>query len=264
MGYVYYYRNTNTDANPILATGVQLKVGLSILTVISRATPYVYDWNGDGLNDLLCGCGTGQVYYFRNTGTAQAPTYATGTFLQAGGVDLNLGFRSVVRMFDWDGDGKNDLVGSAREGVYWCKNTGTPSAPSLQAKVALTAPVATGGLAPIKTDTNPTSTSVRMRLDLADWNNDGVMDMLVGNSVGTVSYLRGYRFMSSIIGRDLCGGYILQWNSASYLKYNVWAGHTLVGMTNCVATDVPSGGLTTCWTNACGDTQQFYRLQIAE
>jgi len=42
-GYVYFYRNTNTDAQPILDTGVRLMVGSSPLTVTLRATPYIFD-----------------------------------------------------------------------------------------------------------------------------------------------------------------------------------------------------------------------------
>src|ERR1035437_4737861 len=112
-GYVYFYRNTNTDANPVLDTGVRLMVGASFLTVTYRATPFIYDWDGDGLKDLLCGNGDGYVYFFRNIGTAQSPAYAAGTRIQAGGADLNFGIRSVVRMFDLDGDGVADLLGSS-------------------------------------------------------------------------------------------------------------------------------------------------------
>jgi len=43
-GYVYFYRNINTDAAPILAPGVQLTVGSSALSVGYRAAPCVYDW----------------------------------------------------------------------------------------------------------------------------------------------------------------------------------------------------------------------------
>ena len=83
-GYVYFYRNTNTDAAPILAPGVLLKAGGSMLTVTYRATPFICDWDGDGLKDLLCGNGDGYVFFFKNIGTAQAPAYAAGTHIKAG------------------------------------------------------------------------------------------------------------------------------------------------------------------------------------
>jgi hypothetical protein len=257
-GYVYFYRNTNTDAAPILAPGVQLMVGSNPLAVGSRATPYLYDWDGDRLNDLLCGNGDGWVFFFKNIGTTQAPAYAAGAHIQAGGRDLNLGYRSVVRMFDWDGDGVKDLVGSSSAGVYWCKNIGSSSSPVLLAQMALRAPVSAGGLVPI-------NTSVRMRLDLVDWNNDGVIDLLLGNVDGTVSYYEGYRFALTAMTAQPSGQRVFQWNSAPFLSYHVLAGPSISGaITNRVATNVPSGGKTTCWTNSCGDAQQFYRLQIAQ
>jgi FG-GAP-like repeat len=255
-GYVYFYRNTNTDANPVLDTGVRLMVGSSPLTVTYRATPYLYDWDGDGLKDLLCGNGDGNVYFFRNIGTAQFPAYAVGTRLQAGGADLNLGIRSVVRVFDLDGDGVPDLLGSSNTGVYWCRNTGSRSAPVLALPVTLWAPVSGSGLQPIYT-------GQRMRLDWVDWNNDGVMDLLVGNLDGTISYFEGYRFgFTAITGRS-SGPCVMQWNSASYLNYHVLAGSAVGSITNLVATNLPSGGKTTCYTNAGLPGQQFYRLQVA-
>lgn len=257
LGYVYFYRNTNTDVALILASGVQLMMGSNPLLVSSRATPYLYDWDGDALNDLLCGSGGGLVFFFKNIGTAQTPTYAAGTQIQAGGTGLYLGIRSVVRMFDWDGDGVKDLVGSSDTGVYWCKNVGSSSSPVLLSPAALRAPVSAGGLAPV-------STGPRMRLDLVDWNNDGVMDLLLGNSNGTVSYYEGYRFVFAAMTAQPSGQQVFQWNSAPFLGYNVLAGPSIGVITNRLATNLPSGGTTTCWTNSCGDARQFYRLQIAQ
>jgi hypothetical protein len=256
-GYVYFYRNTNTEAAPILAPGVRLLVGSNPLSVSSRATPCLYDWDGDGLNDLLCGSGGGTVFFFKNIGTIQAPSYAAGAQIQAGGAALNLGIRSVVRIFDWDGDGVKDLVGGSDTGVYWCKNVGSSSSPVLLGPVALRAPVSGSGLAPIYT-------GPRMRLDLVDWNNDGVIDLLLGNAAGTVSYYEGYRFAFTAMTAQPASQRVLQWNSAPYLSYHVLAGPAVASITNRVASSLPSGGKTTGWTNTGGEAQQFYRLQIAQ
>lgn len=256
-GYVYFYRNTNTDAAPILAPGVPLTVGASPLTVTSRATPCIYDWDGEGLKDLLCGSGDGSVSFFKNIGTAQAPAYAAGTRIQAGGTDLNLGIRSVMRMFDWDGDGVKDLVGSSDTGVYWCKNNGSDSAPILQAPVALRAPVSGTGLAPI-------AIGPRVRLDLVDWNNDGAIDLLVGNYLGRVTYYEGYRFAFTEMDALPPNQHVWEWNSAPYLIYRVLAGASVRSITNLVATNLASGGTSTRWTNSATQGLQFYRLQIGQ
>ncbi len=256
-GYVYFYRNTNTDASPILDTGLRLMVGSSPLTVTYRATPCVCDWDGDGLNDLLCGNGDGWVYFFRNIGTAQSPACAPGARVQAGGTDLNLGIRSVVRIFDWDGDGAKDLVGSSDSGVYWCKNIGSSSSPLLKAPVAIRAPVSGSN------SLQPINVGQRMRLELADWNSDGVIDLLVGRSDGTTYYYEGYRFAFTAITAQANDRYVLEWNSAPYLTYNVLGGMSVRAVTNLLVTNWAAGGNTTTWTNQSSENQQFYRVEIA-
>ncbi len=255
-GYVYFYRNTNTDTQPILTSGVQLMIGSSPLGVAARATPCVCDWDEDGLNDLVCGGGDGYVMFFRNVGSANAPVYSPGVRIRAGGTDVNLGFRSVPRFFDWDGDGARDLVGSSATGVYWCRNVGGDGVPNLQAPVTLRAPLAGSGLVAINTGT-------RMRLDLVDWNNDGSIDLLLGNTDGTITYFEGYRFAFGTCTLAPQNAPVLRWHSALYLGYDVFGGSATDAITNRLATNWPSGGNTTCWTNTAPTNPQFYRVQVA-
>ncbi len=255
-GYVCFYRNTNTDAAPILAPGIRLTVGTGYLTVPARATPYVYDWDGDGLRDLLCGAGDGYVYFFKNIGTAQAPTYAPAIRLQAAGSDLNLGIRSVVRMFDWDGDGSPDLVGSSANGVYWCRNIGSAGTPVLNAPVPICAPSSGSGLVPI-------NTGARMRLDLADWNNDGVVDLVLGNADGTIFCYEGYCFAFSRLALEPNGLATLEWTSAPFLNYTVLAGSAPEQTTNIAVSGLPSAGKTTTWTHTPSAGHEFFRVRVA-
>lgn len=272
-GCVYFYRNTNSDPNsaPLLIPGVPLQVGTNNLTVGMRATPYVCDWDGDGLQDLLCGAGDGYVYFFKNTNTAQAPIFAPAVKIQAGGTDLCLNQiqgggtdptpRSVVRVFDWDGDGLKDLVCSSDTGVYWCRNTNNNSTPILQAPIRICVPT-TNGLAPIVTGTVP---GARMRLDLVDWNNDGVMDLILGNANGSVYYYEGYRFDFTRISAQPGGQIVVQWNSATNLNYNVLLSSLCPtdAYWGLAVTNLPSQGNTTVWTNQLQCDKQFFRVQIA-
>jgi hypothetical protein len=255
-GQVYFYRNTNTDAAPILMAGVLLMTGTTPVNVAYRATPHVHDWDQDGLNDLLCGNGDGWVYCFQNTNTTQVPIFAPGVRLQAGGSEVNFGSRAVPRVLDWDGDGLKDLVVSSSTGVYWCRNTNNNPSPVLQIQVALKAPVSGLGLQPI-------NTSSRMRLDLTDWNNDGAVDLLLGNVDGTISLFEGYRFALSRLVPGTGGQFVLQWHSAPFLKYQVLAGPSVANLRSIVATGLLSNGRITGWTNVAPGNQQFYRVQIA-
>lgn len=255
-GTVYYYQNTNSDTAPMLASGVPLLLGGSPLSVSSRATPFVHDWDEDGLMDLFCGSGVGYVYYFRNVGTAQNPTYSNSLLLVAGGVTLNLGARSVVRVVDWDSDGLKDLVGSSSTGVYWCRNTGNNPSPVLQAPEMISAPVSGSGLIPI-------NTGYRMRLHVVDWNNDNILDLLLGNADGTLFLYEGYPFAIRELATQLDGQVTLRWNSAPFLNYHVLTGTQPDEVLTCVVSNLPSGGKLTSWTNGTISPIAFFRVQLA-
>jgi len=69
---------------PVLlqADGVNIDVG-----VISD--PFMVDWDGDDLDDLLVGqFSPGKVSFFKNIGTAQNPVFTFSYFLQADGSDI--------------------------------------------------------------------------------------------------------------------------------------------------------------------------------
>ena len=256
-GKVWFYRNTNTDANPMLTSGVTLLKSGSELNVGARATPYVHDWDEDGLPDLLCGDANGYVHLFKNTGTRQSPVYLKDVLILAGGSALNLSYRSVVRVCDWDGDGVKDLLGSGSDNAAWCRNTGDNSSPVLSSPTRLQSPVSGVGLANI-------DTGYRMRLGVVDWNQDGLPDLLIGNWDGYIYFYESYRFL--LTGWSLRAGNqgVLEWNSAPFLKYNLLAGSTVNDLEGVVATNLPSGGRVTRWTNSLAGDCQFLRVQLAQ
>lgn len=255
-GQVFLYANTNTDALPILAPGVALRVGAATLSVGARATPYMHDWDADGLPDLLCGDYNGYANFFKNIGTRQAPAYAAAVRLLADGLSVNFNSRSVLRVLDWDGDGRKDLVGSGISYLGWCRNTGDNAAPVLEAKQALTAPVNGQGLTAVVTGN-------RMRLDVADWNADGVPDVLIGDTSGRVYLYAGYRFTLNCPEPAPGGDLVLSWCSAPYLKYDLLGTASLTLTETPLATGILSAGVTTRWTNVAAGARQFYRVRLA-
>ncbi|HZN41653.1 MAG TPA: hypothetical protein VFD82_22810 [Planctomycetota bacterium] len=53
---------------------------------IGHAAPYVVDFDGDGVRDLLVGqFGNGRCRIYKNTGTNATPQFGEFTFLEAGG-----------------------------------------------------------------------------------------------------------------------------------------------------------------------------------
>jgi autotransporter-associated beta strand protein len=136
------------------------------------------DWTGRGLKDLVVGMQDGTVWYAANTGTTNAPAFASYSALQAGGANLVVGDVSKVGMVtnigasasgypylvpinearlavgDLDGDGLPDLVAGCSDGsisVYYQSNP-TPVAmgqqvlvtPNTSKAITLTARVDSG------------------------------------------------------------------------------------------------------------------------
>lgn len=96
-----------TESEPIEAGGEPMKVPGG------EAMPFLADWDGDGLDDVLCGSGFGGVVWFRNVGKRGAPQFMEAQDLVA---DKNPGAkewsheRTQVVAIDHDGDGDLDLL----------------------------------------------------------------------------------------------------------------------------------------------------------
>ena len=62
--------------------------GKPIDTAVGHAAPFVGDFDGDGINDLLVGqFGEGLLWIYRNTGSNAAPKLAAGVKFKDGKVD---------------------------------------------------------------------------------------------------------------------------------------------------------------------------------
>lgn len=76
-------------ALPQFAAPFKVQAGGGDLTVELISDPFMVDWDGDGLNDLIVGQFTGgKIRFYPNTGTNQNPAFSGYTFLQADGADI--------------------------------------------------------------------------------------------------------------------------------------------------------------------------------
>ncbi|MGV3618375.1 MAG: hypothetical protein ACO1SV_23865 [Fimbriimonas sp.] len=58
-----------------------------------HAAPLVYDFDGDGVRDLLVGqFDGGKLRFYRNVGTEAAPKYGTFSYVQAGGAPASVNY----------------------------------------------------------------------------------------------------------------------------------------------------------------------------
>jgi len=180
-GYIYVFLNTGTDAAPVFSgsspyDAQKLRVNGSTFDSGYNSMLFIVDWDNDGDLDVLCGDDAyGKVRLLRNTGTRSAPAFTSVTYIKNGGGDLSVGYRSAPVVVDWNGDGKKDLlVGEVYGNVYYFENKGTDAAPVFS------------GSSQLKANGTTLNVSWDARPAMADWNNDGTLDLIVGNGDGQV------------------------------------------------------------------------------
>ncbi|EGV33016.1 FG-GAP repeat protein, partial [Thiorhodococcus drewsii AZ1] len=141
----------------------------------SYASPTLADLDADGDLDVLVGAGDGTLYYFENTGTASSAAFASAQTNPFSFSDV--GFNPAPTFADLDGDGDLDaLVGEYRGStshLNYFENTGSASSAAFAS--AQSDPF---GLTNVGA---PTPT-------LADLDDDGDLDALVGDLHGHLNY----------------------------------------------------------------------------
>ena len=150
-----------------------------ITDIGTYASPALADIDKDGDLDLFIGEYFGCTLFFRNTAApgATAPAYAAASTNPFGITDV--GFAAMPTFADIDGDVDLDLfIGNEEGNTLFFRNTAAPGA---------TAP---DYAAP---STNPfgiTDVGFVARSAFADLDNDGDLDIFIGNSVGNTLFYR--------------------------------------------------------------------------
>jgi len=169
-GTIRIYLNTNTDDDPQFNGYTFLRLGAVNYDCGLNSHIFFVDWNKDGKVDLLVGEDGGKVHLLINVSPTSTPVFNRAVWLQDGVSTLTTGNEASPVMVDWNRDGKRDLLcGDYNGNVNYWENTGTDVSPLFNGSMKLKA----GG--------SIIDVVYYARLDVADWNNDGVQDLLVGN-----------------------------------------------------------------------------------
>jgi hypothetical protein len=172
-GIVTFFEGTPTGFRkgvPIEEVGIDPRGKQDMKTTM--ATANFVDWDGDGDYDMIVGNVLGEVFVNINQGTPKQFKFGQRVPVMAAGKPIKVTSKSDPLPVDWDGDGVLDLlVGDEMAGITFFRGVKGPAGAERTFKAGVP-------LIPGKEKVVP---GYRLRLAVADWNNDGKLDLLVGN-----------------------------------------------------------------------------------
>jgi hypothetical protein len=202
-GEILFLKNVGTPASPkLILRGTveadckpivlppQLNPGETFFTGEIMSKPEVVDWNGDGHKDLLVGgYVSGAIFYYENMRKEKGipKLVARGPILADGKV-LRVGSAASPCAADFSGNGLLDLISARGDiimgridpvGITYFKNLGTRTSPNLKERPF-----------PFMQPCNVGIVAVPCA---ADWNGDGLLDLVVGD----YAHVRLYRNVGS-------------------------------------------------------------------
>ena len=208
---VYFYKNTGTNSIPNFNFVLNNFLQNEMIDVGESATPVFFDYDNDGLNDLVIGnklmttsdttTVTGLTLY-KNTGTISSPSFEYITDNYAGLHSLLLNGQIFPAFGDLDGDNDLDMILGLDDGrLIYFRNTAVPGDPA-----SFSNPVYHF----MSIDVGQASTP-----QLTDLNKDGLLDLVIGGKNGLVKYFENVGsisnpFFMSIPTNDTLGGVIVQ------------------------------------------------------
>lgn len=195
-----YFENVGTRRQPEYAAGRQLmSSGKPLRMDLCMIVPTAIDWDGDGDVDLVVGQEDGRVALVENLGKLSdgLPKFREAVFFQQEATDVKFGALVTPVAFDWDADGDQDLVAGNTAGyIGFIENLGTGS-PAETPRWAAPVRLEAGGqtlrilAGPNGSIQGPCEAKWGYTtLSVADWDHDGLPDLVVNSIWGRVVWYR--------------------------------------------------------------------------
>ncbi len=165
-GNIWYYQNTGSPQAPQWSYQTS---NYGLIMVDHHAIPFFRDLDADGDDDLLVGHNNGGAALFLNAGSPGSPLWSYQTAYYQ---NFNVGSKSAAVVFDVNDDNLGDLFMAGQEGrVHYFRNDGPPQNPTYSEM---------GVIFDVGNNAVPT---------LWDLDEDGDLDMIIGESEGSLNYL---------------------------------------------------------------------------
>jgi hypothetical protein len=190
-----YFENTGSRKEPRYAAGRKLMHDGKLLVMdLEMIVPAAIDWDADGDMDLIVGDEDGRVALVEHTGKVVdgTPLFLPPRYFQQEADRVKCGALATPVGVDWDGDGDEDIVSGNTAGyIQFYENLGTGDGglPKWGAPQRLEADGKT-----IRIEAGPNG-SIQgpceakwgyTTLSVADWNHDGLLDLIVNSIWGEV------------------------------------------------------------------------------
>ncbi|MDP2176327.1 MAG: FG-GAP-like repeat-containing protein [Bacteroidota bacterium] len=195
---IYLYENIGTSKSPKFILKNQDFGNLRTERIINL-TIEIADMDNDGKLDLVCGNEKGEIMYYKNTSNTNSTLSPTFTFSNTTfpGFNIDIGSYSAPAVADINKDGLLDLViGRNDSMISYYRNSGTLTNPDFMIvtnRFGNVKPIDSIGFQYIYDDTFAVigyypvfEKYVHSKPRIADLNGDGKLELIVGNSLGTL------------------------------------------------------------------------------